>query len=772
VSAPTDGRVATVLERARAEGRDALLEPEAFALVAALGIHVPFQCFVRNAAEAAAVDLEPFGGEHLVVKVASPALPHKTDVGGVAVVQRDAARVAAAVADMARRLAEYPVAGYTLSEYVPHPSELGGELLVGLRQTDDFGPIVTVALGGVHAELLARHLTPGADLAVIGGGRGSADQIAGALAAKPVTRIAGGLERGRAVLISLDRLGTLLASLLAFAATPEGEQVAELEINPLALAPDGPVALDVLVALRHGRPSPAPARPLHKIRHLLEPQRVALVGVSADTVNAGRLILRNMLREGFPSSGVTVVHPRATTIDGVRCCASIAALPAPVDLCVLAVAAPRVPDLVTELVATRKAESLIVIPGGLGEREGSGSLEARVQQVLAAERATAWGGPVVNGGNCLGVRSAPGRYDATFIPDYKLRPRGEAVAPVALIAQSGAFAVARWSKLAGINPRYLVSVGNQTDLTVGDYLTYLKDDRAVGLFACYVEGFRPLDGRQWLEAAAAIVASGRQVLLYRGARTLAGVRAGASHTAAIAGDYVVTRELARQAGVLVADTLDEFDDLLRLFALLGDRSPAGLRLGALSNAGFECVAIADNLGPFVLARLGPPTIERLGAVLRAAGLSDVVDVRHPLDVTPMMGDAAFAECAAALLDDDGVDVGLVGCVPLTGALQTLPAGTDHVEDAAGPAALAARLGRLRRESGKAWVAVVDAGARYDALAALLEQQQVPTFRSADRALRAFGSFCRTMSERRRRHPPARAIPVAASETTKPGGDAW
>jgi acyl-CoA synthetase (NDP forming) len=592
------------------------------------------------------------------------------------------------------------------------------------------------------------------------------------LAELPVTRIAGGLGRDRRTLIPLDRLATVLESLLAFAATPHGRRVAELEINPLALAPSGPVALDVLVTLRRDREAPIPPRPVHKLRQLLEPERVALVGVSAEGMNAGRLILGNLLREGFPAERLAVVHPQAGQIDGVRCYPSVAALPWAVDLCVLAVAASRVPDLVAELVAAHAAESLIVIPGGLGEREGSASLETRVREILSAVRATPWGGPVLNGGNCLGVRSAPGRYDTTFIPDYKLQPRGTSVAPIALIAQSGAFAVARWSKLAGLDPRYLISVGNQTDLTVGDYLTYLKDDPAVELFACYVEGFRPLDGRRWLEAATEIVRSGRQVLLYRGARTPAGVAAGASHTAAIAGDYVVTRELARAAGVVVAESLDDFDDFLRLFALLGDRVPAGMRLGAVSNAGFECVAVADHVAPFALARLAPSTVSRLGDVLTRAGLAEVVDVRQPLDLTPMMGDAAFADCVAALLADDGVDVAVVGCVPLTGALQTLPSGAGHAENVADPAALASRLGRLRGESRKPWIAVVDAGARYDAFAALLEQQSIPTFRTVDRALRAFGVCCRALRARRRESPVGTAIPVAASETMNPGANAW
>jgi acyl-CoA synthetase (NDP forming) len=771
-SAPREVRVATLLDRARAEGRDALLEPEGFALLAALGIRVPVQCAARSIDAIAEVNLGVFPGDRVVLKVSSPDLLHKTDVGGVVVVSRDAPSLVAAARTMVAGLSGYTLAGFLLSEYVPHATEFGGELLVGLRQTADFGPVVTVGPGGIHAELLARHLVPGSDLAVFAHGLTPREELIDRLAALPVTRVAAGLARGGRVLMPLDRLAALIGALLDFGATPLGAQVGELEMNPLALTTAGPVALDVLVTLCGAPEPPAAPRPIHKLRHLLEPQRIALIGVSADGTNAGRLILGNLLRDGFPPERIAIVHPHAARIDGVRCYESVATLPAPADVCVLAVGAPAVPDLVAQIVDARAAESLIVIPGGLGERSGSGGLEAHVRDLLAAARATAWEGPVLNGGNCLGVRSAPGRYDTTFIPTYKLEPRGAAEAPVALIAQSGAWAIARWSKLAGCDPRYLISVGNQTDLTVGDYLTYLADDPLVEVFACYVEGFRPLDGRRWLEAARRIVRSGRQVLLYRAARTPAGIAAGASHTAAVAGDYVVTRALARAAGVTVADSLDDFDDALRLFTLLGDRPPAGSRLGAVSNAGFECVAMADTLGELRLARLSQATTDRLGQVLAAAGLTAVVDVRQPLDLTPMMGDAAFADCVAALLADDGVDLGVVGCVPLTGALRTLPPGAGHDEDATAPAALAGRLGQLRRDSAKPWVAVVDAGAHYDALASLLEHHGIPTFRTVDRALRALGAFSRAIGTRHRERPAAAGTSLAASETTNTGGHPW
>ena len=88
----------------------------------------------------------------------------------------------------------------------------------------------------------------------------------------------------------------------------------------------------------------------------------------------------------------------------------------------------------------------------------------------------------------------PGRYNTLFIPEHKLPlPRG-AESPVALIAGSGAFAVSKASKLATLNPRYIMTIGNQMDLTAADYLEFLQDDPAVEIFAVYLEGFRPLDG--------------------------------------------------------------------------------------------------------------------------------------------------------------------------------------------------------------------------------------------------------------------------------------
>ena len=118
-----------------------------------------------------------------------------------------------------------------------------------------------------------------------------------------------------------------------------------------------------------------------------------------------------------------------------------------------------------------------------------------------------------------------------FIPETKLaKSRGDHRRPACFISQSGAYIIANLSRMPWFDPAYALSIGNQIDLTVGDYLDHLADDPGVAVAACYVEGFRPLDGQRWLEAAREFTASGRSIVLYRAGRTSEGARASASRT--------------------------------------------------------------------------------------------------------------------------------------------------------------------------------------------------------------------------------------------------
>jgi acyl-CoA synthetase (NDP forming) len=733
--------VAEIAARARAAGRDVLLEPEALEIVRLLGIGVPEHVYVADPADDAWAIAKAcaFPGDRVVVKVVAADILHKSDVGGVAFVDKTPQAIAGALERMRAMFAGHEP-GFLLCEMVKYDAAPGGEMLVGMRWTPDFGPVVTFGLGGVATEFFAGALKEGREIAILSPRLTPPERMEQVLLGKAITPLVTGGIRRMKIRFPMTELRALLESCMEFASEWVPEPLSEFEINPMVIGPHGPVALDALVRLSTKQHEAATERPIRKIGQLLRPRSIGVVGVSA-SLNAGHVIVNNLIREGFDRARLYIVKPGSDEIEGCRCVPSIAELPEAVDLLVLAVSAQQAPEMIEQAIESKRAESVIVIPGGLGELAGSENLEQQIRDAVALSRQEAWRGPVLNGGNCLGVRSAPGKVDTMFLPEYKVPHGGRPVSPVAFVSQSGAFAVAKANCLDTIEPRYVVSIGNQIDLTVGDYMRWLESDPEVKIAAFYVEGFRPLDGRDWLESASRMTREGRPVILYRAGRTAEGAKASASHTASIAADAVVTRELATGAGVVVAETLKDFEDLVRLFTMLHGRPASGPRLGAISNAGFESVAFADNVGAMRFAKLGVDTLARVEKVIRESRLERIVSVGNPLDVNPMMGDREFTEVVEALLADEDVDLAVVGCVPLTGAWQSLPKSDRHREDLTSETSVVSRLGALWKATTKPWVAVVDSGRMYDPMAQALDGHGIPTFRSADRATRLAGVWC-------------------------------
>lgn len=726
--------VAAVVWEARLKGREVLYETEALMIAAAAGVGIPAYLVVPDPESIRGMDLGVLLADRVVVKALAPGLIHKSEVGGVRVVAKDAVEIAAVVAAMRSDVPE--AEAFMVAEYVEHDPGPAGEMLLGMRWTAEFGPVVTFGFGGVAAEAMAA-LGPPRSVSVVSpllDGPQTRRVLDGSAVVGLLTRE----SRSRSPAWSADGLASLVSRFVDLAEQTMPDDLAEFEINPLVVGRSGPMALDATARL--GPATTAPERsplPPGTIERVLHPHSIGIVGVS-ERINLGRIILHNVLAAGYPPQAVTVVKEGIEEIDGVRCVPDLKSL-GRADVLVVSVSAEAVPDLLEQVAGSTSAHGVILIPGGLGERPGSEEHAARIGASLAGREAGS--GPFVNGGNCMGIRSRPGRYDTTFIPEHKTTPSATlGDHPVAVVSQSGAFALSRLDRLAWLDPRYVVTVGNQIDLTVGDYLDHFADDPRIEVAACYVEGFRPGDGRRWIKAARRLIGRGGSVVLLRGGRTAAGARSAATHTAAVAGDPLVTRALAEAVGVLVADSLDEFEDLIRLAVLLRGRRVDGMRLGVVSNAGFECVAAGDALGPFTLAPLGPEAERALGGLLAGRRLDGVVGVRNPLDLTPGMDDEGFAAAAAVVLGDPRGDVGLVGCVPFTPSLDTLPAGDDGDEDLAGESSLPARLLDLWNRTERAWVAVVDGGARYDPMVQFLEEGGIPTLRSADRALRLFGRY--------------------------------
>jgi acyl-CoA synthetase (NDP forming) len=739
-----------VLASAESSGRAVLLEHEVYALLASAGIDVPRHGLAPSLGAIDASLCAGLGSEEAVVKIASPDLPHKSDVGGVIVCRNDPAslhKAASRVMVAARAAAPGArIAGALVVERVRFRSGTGREVLAAFRHDPAFGPVVVLGVGGLDAEALLGALRPEQARAMMAARGLTADRALRALRGTLVhASLTGRLRTTRGAGLAEERLAGLavalgwLAERWAGFLPPDGLGLVELEVNPMVVADDGRlIALDGLARLHRPAVLP-PARPVAELRRLLTPKSAVVVGASAEGLNPGRIILRNLVEGGgVPRERIWAIHPRAEEIDGCRAFASLADLPEAADLAIVSVAADRGADqVVQEIVETRRARTVTLIAGGFGETEGGRDAEGRIRAALAESHRAPDGGVLLNGGNCLGIISLPGRYNTFFIPQHKLPVRKGPGRGLASVSQSGAYLVSQISNLDGVvELRYAISFGNQMDVTVSDYLAYLEGDPGTRVFAVYLEGFQPGDGERFLDAVRRITASGRHVLLYKAGRTREGSAAAASHTASAVGDYEVCEELARAAGAVVASSLDQFEDDVTTFTLLDGRLAAGHRVAVLSNAGFEATAAADTLHGMELSDLNARTRERVAALLPPG----IVDVHNPVDATPVTPTAKLVAIGRALAEDPGVHAVVVAGVPATPFLDSLARGEGHREDVEGEQGLATQLVRFFRETTKPVVFSVDSGALYDPLVASMRRGGLPTFRRVDRATRALARF--------------------------------
>jgi acyl-CoA synthetase (NDP forming) len=757
-----------IFERAEKAGRNFLLEHEVYRMLREAGLRTPKFVFVAKGKKIGREDLAGLKSSELVLKVVSPRILHKTDVGGVVFVKNSPAAVNAGCRRMlatvpgkfqawagkfekkgsVRALSQSAVVeairGILVLEKVQYEKfGFGSELLLGIRNSREFGPILTMGAGGVEVEYLNERIQEGKAASIGSAHLLQRKDILPHLEPLAVYDKLARPFRGKAPVLTLPELRDTYFRFLELAAhySPFKRAnrfvIEEAEVNPFVIRAGKLIPLDGLCRFSRS-PVSIQDRPIAAIGHLLQPRSIAVIGVS-ERMNLGHIILNNILRQGFLREKVYVVKPGVSEIEGCRCVPGVAELPVTVDLFVLTLAAEQSYEVMADLIKHGKARSVIIIAGGLGEKTGSQGLEEKIVGLIAESRKKGKLTPAVNGGNCLGIYSKPGRYDTTFIPEYKLKWPKNPPSNLVYISQSGAFMVSRISKLQRFEPLYAISLGNQIDLRVSDYLHYLEDEDEAKVFAVYVEGFKPGDGYALAVAASGILRKkGRSIVLYKSGRTPEGRLATSSHTASVAGDYNVCRAVLEQAGVIVADSLFEFESFIKGLMGLAGKNISGNRIGLISNAGFENVIMADsikNRERLELALFTDATKERLSRILGPLGIDRLQDIKNPLDITPMADDEVFVESARAMLEDPNVDCAVISPVPMTMAMQTLPPGDGYVESIYNPESTSSRLIELFRTTEKPFVVNVDAGADYDPMAAHLEQAGIPTFRRSDEAVK-------------------------------------
>ena len=358
---------------------------------------------------------------------------------------------------------------------------------------------------------------------------------------------------------------------------------------------------------------------MNAISRLMRPQRVAVIGASADTTKTAGRPVSYLLKHGFEGE-VYPVNPKASEICGLTCYPDIASLPAVPDVGVVLLGAERAHQAVRDL-AKLGCSAAIVLASGYTEVGEEG---ARRQ----AELIEAAGSMRILGPNTIGlvnitdgiVLSASGALEMDHFPS----------GAIGVVSQSGGILGSLLSRAAarGIGLSKLVSTSNEVDLELADFIDWLVEDEATKVIALYVEAVRDTD--RFRQAALRAAAAGKPIVAFKIGKSEAGAKAAVSHTGALAGADRMYDALFKQVGIIRANSFDELLDIPA--ALATGRKLRGNRVAILTSTGGAGTLVSDALGVSGFAT--PPPDEATAIELRALQNGDHAALdRNPIDVT-------------------------------------------------------------------------------------------------------------------------------------------
>jgi acetyl coenzyme A synthetase (ADP forming)-like protein len=376
------------------------------------------------------------------------------------------------------------------------------------------------------------------------------------------------------------------------------------------------------------------------------PDSVAVIGASTNPEKLGYAVVKNLLDGGYIHRGkVYPINPTASEILGLQAFPSVLEIPSPVDLAVIVIPYPHVPDAL-RICGQKGIPSAIVISAGFREA-GSEGLERELELIQICRESNMR----LIGPNCLGVIDSFTPLNASFAAGTP--PSG----PMAFMSQSGALGTAVLDiALAGrLGLSKFVSLGNKADVSEIDLLQdWVKDDHSK-VILIYSEGMP--SGQEFIRVAREVTRE-KPVVAIKSGVTQSGSRAVSSHTGSLAGSEQAYQAAFHQAGILRAESMESLFDMA---LALGYQPPLkGDRIAIITNAGGPGILATDALerSGLSLARFELQTIYALEQYL-----PDAASAANPVDV---LGDARADRYQFALeqiANDPNVDGILVLLTP-------------------------------------------------------------------------------------------------------------
>ncbi|MDP2952484.1 MAG: CoA-binding protein [Chloroflexota bacterium] len=305
---------------------------------------------------------------------------------------------------------------------------------------------------------------------------------------------------------------------------------------------------------------------------IFRPRAIAVVGASNQPRKWGYWMVDRPLKAGFRGT-IYPVNPKEKQVLGLPCYPSIRDVPDPVDMMVVAVPAPLVPQVMRDAIQ-RGIKGAVVVTAGFAETGEKG--RALQDEVVRIARQ---GGIRFVGPNGNAIFSSA----VNLCLSFDQAPRAGFIG---FISQSGTFGsyLAQIAMSKGYGLSKFISIGNQAEIDAADYLAYLAEDPDTKAIVLYMEGFK--QGHRFFKIAREVIKR-KPILIYKAGRTAAAARAALSHTAALAGSDQVFEGMCRQLGMLRAEEALHTFDMAE--ALVGQPLPPGNRVAIIGSGGQSVV---------------------------------------------------------------------------------------------------------------------------------------------------------------------------------------
>jgi len=337
---------------------------------------------------------------------------------------------------------------------------------------------------------------------------------------------------------------------------------------------------------------------------LFAPRSIALIGASGDATKNTSRPQRFLRKHGF-TGAVFPINPGRDEIFGERAYPDLRAVTAPVDHAFIMVPAPAVAAAIAQC-CEKRVPVVTIFSDGFAETGAAGRKQQ--DELLKLARAS---GVRLLGPNCIGLLDIHSHLVLSVnavLEQAQITPGATAI-----VSQSGSMMGSLMSRGLGRGTGFskLVSVGNESDLAVGEITDLLVDDADTRVILLFMETIR--DAERLARAARRAFDAGKPVVVFKLGRSEVGVELASSHTGAMTGSDDTADAFFRANGMLRVDLLETLFELPAL--ILGRKPAASHRVAAMTTTGGGAATVVDRLGSLGV-EVAPPTDEVVAHLAR------------------------------------------------------------------------------------------------------------------------------------------------------------